>query len=459
MSTLEILLLALLVTGGATLALVAVAIARATRPPPYVERLEGRLTALDLAAERAERAMRDELARGRGDALQATGTLRTDLVASLDAQSSSLRASVVELSALLQARLVQVQASVESLTARNEDRLTALATASEQRLETLRTSIEARLGSLQRENAERLEQMRLTVDEKLQATLERRLGESFRQVSERLEQVHRGLGEMQSLATGVGDLKKVLANVKARGTWGEVQLRTLLEQGLAPDQFVENAVTRDGSAERVEFAIKLPGRDVEAPTVLLPVDAKFPLEDYQRLVDALEAGDAAAVEAAGAALDARVRAAARDIRDKYVNPPRTTDFALLFLPTEGLYAEVLRRPALVEKLQRDYRVVVAGPTTLWALINSLQMGFRTLAIERRSSEVWELLGRVKTDFARFGDSLAAIQKKLQEASNKIDEARRGSRRIERTLRDVQALPSAEVPAALPPLLERLEGEP
>jgi DNA recombination protein RmuC len=263
-------------------------------------------------------------------------------------------------------------------------------------------------------------------------------------VSERLEQVQRGLGEMQALASGVGDLKKVLTNVKTRGTWGEVQLGALLEQALAPSQFDTNVVTREGSDERVEFAVRLPGRGVqdERP-VWLPIDAKFPQEDYQRLLDASERGEIEAVEAAGRQLEIRVKSCARDIHDKYLDPPHTTDFGILFLPTEGLYAEVLRRPGLADALQRDHRVAVAGPTTLWAILNSLQMGFRTLAIERRSSEVWTVLGAVKTHFGRFGELLSSVQKKLQEASNKMDAVSRQSRTIERKLRDVQELPAGE----------------
>jgi DNA recombination protein RmuC len=296
---------------------------------------------------------------------------------------------------------------------------------------------------LQFENASKLDAIRVTVDEKLQGTLEAKLGESFRLVSEHLEQVHKGLGEMQTLASGVGDLKKVLSNVKTRGTWGEIQLRQLLDQVLVPDQYAANVVTREGSDERVEFAIKLPGRGADDTPVLLPIDAKFPLEDYQRLVDAADRGDADAVEAAARQLEASVKVCARDIRDKYLNPPRTTDFGILFLPVEGLCAEVLRRAGLVDQLQRDFHVVPCGPTTLWALLNSLQMGFRTLAIERRSSEVWTLLGAVKTEFAKFGEALDAVQKKLGEASDKIDAARKGTRKIQRKLQDVQELPAAE----------------
>ncbi len=342
-------------------------------------------------------------------------------------------------------------ASIESGQAKFDGVLQAFATqlgtgsqSTEQRMEALRKAVEDRLTALQADNAAKLEQMRKTVDERLQGTLEARLGESFKAVSERLEQVHRGLGEMQALANGVGDLKKVLTNVKTRGTWGEVQLGALLEQVLAPGQYEANVATRPGSSERVEFAIKMPGREGgESGVCWLPVDAKFPQEDYQRLIEAADRADAEAVETAARQLEIRIKTAARDIHDKYIDPPHTTDFGILFLPTEGLYAEVLRRPGLADAVQRDSRVVVAGPTTLWATLNSLQMGFRTLAIEKRSSEVWVVLGAVKTQFAKFGDLLGAVQKKLQEASNKMDDVARKSRTIERKLRDVQELPPAE----------------
>ena len=313
-----------------------------------------------------------------------------------------------------------------------------------QQLGGIRETIDARLRALQDGNAEKLEQIRVTVDEKLQSTLERRLGESFRLVSDRLEQVHRGLGEMQTLAEGVGDLKRVLTNVKTRGTWGELQLRALLEQVLAPEQFAANVCTKGDGREVVEFAVRLPG-DGNGDTVWLPVDSKFPVEDYLRLVAAQEAADRDGAERAADALEARVRACARDIRDKYVAPPKTTDFAVLFLPAEGLYAEVLRRPGLVEALQREYRVSVAGPTTLGAFLSSLRMGFRTLAIQRRSSEVWTVLGAVKTEFGKFEGVLEKIGKKLHEASNVVDSASTRTRRIERTLRGVEALPVADSP--------------
>jgi len=308
---------------------------------------------------------------------------------------------------------------------------------------------------MQDDNAAKLDQMRQTVDEKLQSTLESRLGESFRQVSERLEQVYKGLGEMQVLATGVGDLRRVLANVKTRGTWGEVQLAALLEQVLAPDQYACNVATSDVGGERVEFAIRLPGRDHDRP-MWLPIDSKFPLEDYQALLEASDRSDATAIEEAGRRLEARVKGSARDISSKYLNPPNTTDFAIMFLPNEGLYAEVLRRPGLADCLQRNHRIVIAGPTTLWGILTSFQMGFRTLAIERRSSEVWALLGAVKTEFARFATVLDGIQKNLHRAASKIDEARKGTRTIQRKLSDVQELPSTEASALLDGLVINVE---
>jgi DNA recombination protein RmuC len=284
--------------------------------------------------------------------------------------------------------------------------------------------------------------MRATVDEKLHETLEKRLGESFKQVADRLEQVHKGLGEMQSLAVGVGDLKRVLTNVKSRGTWGEVQLGALLEQTLTREQYDTNVATKPGSRDRVEYAIRLPGRDGGAP-VWLPVDSKFPVEDYERLVLAADRADPQAVEEAARALEMRLRNEARAIRDKYVDPPATTDFAILFLPTEGLFAEALRRPGLTDALQREFRVTLAGPTTLSAMLNSLQMGFRTLAIEKRSSEVWTVLGAVKTEFGRFGEVLAATKRQLQTVTNSIDAAETRTRVMEKRLKGVEALPEPE----------------
>jgi DNA recombination protein RmuC len=342
--------------------------------------------------------------------------------------------------------LVQAQTALGQAQAQQIETLRA---GLERQVEALRTTVDHRLRAIQDDNATKLEQMRQTVDEKLQSTLESRLGESFRQVSDRLEQVYKGLGEMQVLATGVGDLRRVLANVKVRGTWGEVQLATLLEQVLAADQYATNVATHETSAERVEFAIRLPGgRGSDDNPMWLPIDAKFPLEDYQALVEAADRSDAAGIEEASRRLEGRVKQAAKNISTKYLNPPRTTDFAIMFLPNEGLYAEVLRRPGLADCLQREHRIVIAGPTTLWGILTSFQMGFRTLAIERRSAEVWTLLGAVKTEFTKFGTVLDGIQKNLHRAATKIDEARRGTRTIQRKLSDVQELSSAETAALL-----------
>jgi DNA recombination protein RmuC len=312
----------------------------------------------------------------------------------------------------------------------------------EKKLDSVRDTMETKIGDLQKQNDAKLEEMRKTVDEKLHQTLETRLGESFKQVSERLEQVHKGLGEMQTLATGVGDLKKALSNVKVRGILGEYQLENLLEQFLSPEQYSKNIPTRPGSNERVEFAICMPGNNEGEPTIWLPIDAKFPTEDYIKLTDAYESGNLNEIDAYKKLLINRVKASAKDIRGKYIEPPYTTDFGIMFLPFEGLYAEVLRL-GVFETIQRDYKVTIVGPTTLSAFLNSLQMGFRTLAIQKRSSEVWELLGAVKTEFGKFGVTLEKTKKKLNEAANDIDSASIRSRAIERKLRNVQELPQEE----------------
>ena len=322
--------------------------------------------------------------------------------------------------------------------------LSRLTNINEIKMDKMRETIEEKLKAIQEDNNLKLEKMRQTVDEKLEKTLETRLGESFKLVSDRLELVHKGLGEMKTLANGVGDLKKVLTNVKTRGMWGEIQLGNLLEQILVKEQYATNVVTKKGSNERVEFAIKLPGQDSNIGEVYIPIDSKFPIEDYQRLIQFQEDGDSVLAEEASKQLELRIKAEAKDIKTKYIDPPNTTDFGILFLPVEGLYAEVLRRDGLCEMLQREYRVVVTGPTTLTALLNSLQMGFKTLAIEKRSSEVWQLLGIVKTEFSKFGDILEKTQKKLQEASNTIDTATKKSRNIERKLNKVQVLNSDKV---------------
>ena len=337
------------------------------------------------------------------------------------------------------------------------EQLKALSDANERRLAEVRQTVEGRLTALQQGNEAKLEQMRATVDEKLHATLEQRLGESFKQVAERLEQVHQGLGQMQSLARDVGSLNRVLSNVKSRGIYGEVQLAGLLEQVFTPEQYAANVETVPGSGARVEFAIRLPGRrgtgsdGLAGPPLWLPIDAKFPREDYERMLDAQDRADAPAVELAAKALEARLKLEARSIREKYIAAPHTTDFGILFVPTESLYAEALRRPGLVEALQREHRVTLAGPTTLLATLTSLQMGFRTLALEQRSAEVWQVLGAVKTEFSKFGDVLDRTKKKLTEASNTIDQAGVRTRAMVRTLHGVESLPDHQAQQLLPGL--------
>lgn len=379
----------------------------------------------------------------------ATGSkqLREEVIASLRGISEAITKTMAEIANLQKNQLETMSAAIAKLSESNE-----------KKLEAVRKTVEEKLQSMQSDNAKQLEQMRQTVDEKLQGTLEKRLGESFKLVSERLELVHKGLGEMQTLATGVGDLKKVLTNVKTRGTWGEVQLGAMLEQVLNPDQFSTNVATKD-NGERVEYAIRLPGQGADKDEVVwLPIDAKFPVEDYQRLIEAQERADADAVEQAGKQLENRVRSCAGDICGKYLNPPKTTDFGILFLPIEGLFAEVIRRTGLTEVIQRECRVVIAGPTTLWSILNSLQMGFRTLAIQKRSSEVWNLLAAVKTEWTRYGDVLEAVEKKLHQASDTIEKARVRSRAVGRKLKDVQELPAGEANALLSPGIFEDDGE-
>jgi DNA recombination protein RmuC len=402
--------------------------------------------------EHTERMVRDEFAHNRqesaGNARQAREEIGSTLKFASDSQLKQMR----EVAGMQKDQLDSFSKQLSEMTRLNE-----------KKFEAMRIAIESQLRTLMEDNSRKLEQMRAVVDEKLQSTLERRLTESFKQVSERLEQVYKGLGEMRSLATGVGDLKKVLTNVKTRGTWGEIRLSHILEQILTPDQYAVNVATKKSSGERVEFAIKLPGSDSQPEKVVwLPIDSKFPQEDYQRLLDAQEAADKTLAEKSVKNLEVRVKAEAKAIREKYIDPPQTTDFGIMFLPVEGLYAEVLRRPGLCDSLQTDYRIVVTGPTTLAALLNSLQMGFRTLAIEKRSSEVWELLGAVKTQFGKFGEVLAKTKKKLQEASNTIDQAEVRTRVITRKLGKVQELPTSESAKLMEPVTidddETLEDE-
>ncbi len=382
---------------------------------------------------RLDKSFRDELARNRDESTQIARSQREEINSSVIKLGGQLTTTISEISAGQKNQLEIFAKQLNTLTQTNE-----------QKFDQLQIKVEAQLKEIQERNEKKLEEMRRTVDEKLHDTLEKRLGESFKLVSDRLEQVYKGLGDMQELARGVGDLKNVLTNVKTRGTWGEVQLENLIDQILVRDQYDKNIVTKKGSNERVEIAIKLPGRNSSSSEiVLLPIDAKFPLEDYQRLLDAQDNANQDIINEASKAIETRIKAEAKKIADKYLDPPHTTDFAILFLPVEGLYAEVLRRPGLADFLQREHRVTVAGPTTISAILNSLQMGFRTLAIEKRTSEVWKILGGVKTEFGKFGDVLEKTQKKLQEASNTIDDAAKSSRKIERQLRDVQELPAAE----------------
>ncbi|MDP6394917.1 MAG: DNA recombination protein RmuC [Desulfobacterales bacterium] len=380
-----------------------------------------------------EHVVKDEIARNREETANSDKRTREELSQSLRGSSDSLLMRLTEHFGMYKNQLDSFSKQLGEMTKLNQEKL-----------EQMRNTVERQLRVLQEENSKKLEQMRSTVDEKLQTTLEKRLGESFKQVSERLEQVYKGLGEMRSLASGVGDLKKVLTNVKTRGTWGEIRLGNILEQILTPEQYEVNVAIKKNSSDRVEFAIKLPGQNVDKDTIVwMPIDSKFPQEDYQRLIDAQEAADKEQAEKSIKSLETRIKLEAKEIKEKYIDPPYTTDFGIMFLPVEGLYAEVLRRPGLCDTLQREYRVVVTGPTTLAALLNSLQMGFRTLAIEKRSSEVWELLGAVKTQFGQFGDALSKTKKKLQEASNSIDSAEIRTRAIERKLRDVQEIPEKD----------------
>jgi DNA recombination protein RmuC len=421
-SALSVVAIALLVLAVFLLALLLLRQRKTSADLPLREMLQGQ--------DRGERLLREEMGRSRQEAAQNSQQVREDVARAIKGLGDSAVNSIGQIG-------VQQKGQFDTFA----QQLAALTESNERRMNELRNTVDERLQQMQTDNAARLEQMRQTVDERLTSTLEQRLGESFKQVSERLEQVHKGLGEMQTLAAGVGDLKQVLTNVKTRGTWGEVQLGMLLEQIMTPDQYAANVACKLGCAERVEFAIRLPGqpgRDGEE--VWLPIDAKFPVEDYQRMLDAQDRGDLPAMDVALKALETRIKASAKDIQTKYLDPPRTTDFAIMFLPTEGLYAEVLRRPGLVESLQSDFRVLVTGPTTLGALLNSLQMGFRILTVEKRSSEVWQLLGAVKTQFGQFGGLLEKVHKKLDQASSTIEDAARKSRTIERSLKTVQELP-------------------
>lgn len=460
---------------GATLLLVVWLLLRRTDAAALQRAVETLRQSASADSERLERELRDEVARSGSGTRQEIGqtlaafqqtllaqsgdvartqneqidSFRTQLAATQQAVSTSLQGVVSAQSAQAQASRDAQDAALRRFGDSMGEQLRALSDANERRLLEVRNTIEQRLAALQADNEKKLEQMRATVDEKLQATLETRLTASFQQVAGQLEQVHKGLGEMQLLAKDVGSLNRVLTNVKTRGVFGEVQLAGLLEQVFTPEQYATNVETVPQTGARVEFAIKLPGRRDDGAPLWLPIDAKFPREDYERLVEAQERADPAAVEVFAKAIEIRLRAEAKTIREKYVSPPHTTDFAIMFVPTEGLYAEALRRPGLVESLQREHKVMLAGPTTLLATLNSLQMGFRTLALEKRSAEVWEVLGAVKTEFAKFGDVLDKTQQKLKEASDTIDKAKTRTNVMTRKLKSVEALPLAQADLLLP----------
>ena len=382
--------------------------------------------------ENAGEILREESRRNRDEATENARSLREEVTANQKNANDTVVRFMGEMSKSQQNSLSAMEKTIKELSEKNE----ALS-------KELRDTMDAKMKSLQESNEKKLEQIQKTVDEQLQTTLQKRLGESFKLVSERLEAVQRGLGEMQTLATGVGDLKRVLTNVKARGTWGEVQLGAILEQILAPEQYDKNVKVRPASNELVEYAIRLPGDDANAGPVWLPIDAKFPQEDYQRLLDATERADQNAIEQSQKALNRSIENAARDISEKYIEPPATTNFAIMFLPTEGLYAEALRQPELTSKLQQTWRVTIAGPTTLAALLNSLRMGFQTLAIQKHSSEIWQVLAAVKTEFGKFSDVLAQVKRQLNTASTTIGKTETRTRAMERKLRGVEVLPEEE----------------
>ncbi len=407
------------------------------------------LAALQASAERMdrlERELRREISESaRGARQELTQNLATFQQSLVQQGAEATRTQNTQIDAFGQQLTLLQKTLADTLT----QQLQSVSESNARRMAEIRQTLEAQLAQLQTSNAAKLDEMRATVDEKLQTTLQARLGESFKQVADRLEQVHKGLGEMQTLAAGVGDLKHLLTNVKSRGIFGEAQLASLLEQVLVADQYAAQVATRPGSKNVVDFAIKLPGKSEHGEPLWLPIDAKFPNEDYERLLDAQGRADAPAAEAAGKALELRIRLEAKSIVEKYVEPPYTTDFAILFLPTEGLYAEVLRRPGLMQALQREHRITLAGPTTLLAMLSSLQMGFRTLALEKRSSEVWQVLGAVKTEFGKFGDVLAKVKAQTETVLKTIDNAETRSRAMGRALKKVEALPEPQAQSLIP----------
>jgi DNA recombination protein RmuC len=441
----DLILIALAALAVIQLVLVIWLLARRQPQPDHGDLLRV-LATMSTAGERTERELRREIADSSRGARQETAQAFATFQRSLVQQGAEATRTQ---NAQLDAFSLQLASLQKTLADTLHTQLQGLSDANARRLSEVRATMETQLAQLQQTNAAKLDEMRKTVDEKLQSTLEARLGESFKQVADRLEQVHKGLGEMQTLAVGVGSLQRVLTNVKTRGVFGEVQLEALLEQVLTPDQYAKQVETKPRSGQRVDFAIRFPGRGDDGAPVWLPIDAKFPRDDYERLIDAHERADAAAAELAAKALEARIRTEAKSIADNYLAAPHTTDFAILFLPVESLYAEVLRRPGLMDAIQRQHRVTLAGPTTLLAMLNSLHMGFRTLALEQQASEVWKVLGAVKTEFERYGEWVSRIKEQVAKASDTLDKADTRAKQMRLALRKVEALPDAQAQALLP----------
>ncbi|RCK72037.1 MAG: DNA recombination protein RmuC [Ignavibacteriae bacterium] len=424
----------------------------------FFEELRSSISNLSSGFSNFEKTIKDEFQRNREEFNRNSRESREELLSSFKHFGDTVSGRMTEIANLQKNQLDTFSNQLTTLTRTNEDKIERMTQSNEQKMEKMRETLEAKLKAIQEDNSQQLEKMRQTVDEKLHKTLEQRLGESFKLVSERLELVHKGLGEMQTLATGVGDLKKVLANVKTRGILGEIQLGNILEQILSPEQYARDVVTKQGSRERVEYAIKLPGRDDTGQIVYLPIDSKFPMENYENLLNAYETANPTLIEEAAKLLEANIKKSAKDIKEKYIDPPNTTDFGILFLPIEGLYAEVVKRTSLLEILHREFKIVITGPTTLAAILNSLQMGFKTLAIEKRSSEVWKILGAVKTEFEKFGDVLKKAQEKINQASQDIDTlVGVRTRQIQKKLKDIQELPAQEI-IELPDTTSEAEDE-
>ncbi|MFM9921385.1 DNA recombination protein RmuC [Variovorax sp. H27-G14] len=442
----DLILIALAALAVIQLVLVIWLLARRQPPADHSDLLRV-LATMGAASERTERELRREIAdSSRGARQETTQAFATFQRALVQQGAEATRTQNAQLDAFS----LQLASLQKTLADTLNTQLQGLSDANARRLSEVRATMETQLAQLQQSNAAKLDEMRKTVDEKLQSTLEARLGESFKQVADRLEQVHKGLGEMQTLAVGVGSLQRVLTNVKTRGVFGEVQLEALLEQVLTPEQYAKQVETKPRSGQRVDFAIRFPGRGDDGAPVWLPIDAKFPRDDYERLIDAHERADAAGAELAAKALEARIRTEAKSIAENYLAAPHTTDFAILFLPVESLYAEVLRRPGLMDAIQRQHRVTLAGPTTLLAMLNSLHMGFRTLALEQQASEVWKVLGAVKTEFERYGEWVSRIKEQVAKASDTLDKADTRAKQMRLALRKVEALPEAQSQALLPP---------